>query len=199
MRLSVLALLLLLPCLAATPGNIHGNAFGSPAAPIVMEIFSDFQCPACKRLHDEALPTLLRDYVYPGKVYLVCRYFPLPNHAYGRQSAELACACAQFGKYEQAANLLFAKQATWSNDGKLREAVEGILSPAERTKLPGLMKDPAVQNQINRDMEQGRALPVQSTPTLVLTSGLRRYPISGPSVLNYNLLKVLLDDLLSKR
>src|SRR5579863_1068680 len=110
MKLSVLALLLLLPCLAAAPDNIRGNAFGSPTAPIVIEVFSDFQCPACKRLHDEELPMLMKDYVMTGKVYLVYRYFPLPMHNYGRVAAEAVCACAQFGKYEAAANVLFARQ-----------------------------------------------------------------------------------------
>ncbi len=199
MRPSAVLFALLLPVLAATPGNIKGNAFGSPSAPIVMEIFSDFQCPACKRLHDEAVPMLMRDYVYPGKVYLIYRYFPLQGHPYGRQSAELACASAQFGKYKDAANILFARQAAWSNDGRVKETVESILTPAERSKLPALLKEPAVQDQINRDVEEGRAVPIQSTPTLLLTYRDKRYPLAGAGALNYNLVKVLLDDLLSRK
>jgi protein-disulfide isomerase len=200
MRLSATVFTLLLPLLAAAaPDNINGNAFGTPTAPIVVEVFSDFQCPACKRLHDEELPLLMRDYVMPGKVYLVYRYFPLPMHPYGRLAAEVACACAQFGKYGDAANRLFATQSAWANDGKVMETVGSVLTPAERSKLPTLLKQPVVQNQINRDLEKGRSLPVQSTPTLLLTYREKRYPLAGAGALNYNLVKVLLDDLLSRK
>jgi len=107
MRLSLVALAALLPILtvpAAAPDTIHGNAFGDPKAPVLIEVFSDFQCPGCKRFHDEDLPLLVKDYVATGKAYLVYRYFPLPQHTYGRKAAELVCACAQLGKYEPAAS-----------------------------------------------------------------------------------------------
>ena len=75
MKLIALALALVLTGMAAAP-DIMGNAFGNPNAPITMEIFSDFQCSACKSLHDNALPELMREFVVPGKVYLIQRYFP---------------------------------------------------------------------------------------------------------------------------
>src|ERR1700757_1584913 len=98
MRLYLLALAALLPGLAAAPDLIKGNAIGDPKAPILVEVFSDFQCPACKRFHDEELPRIVNDYVTPGKAYVVYRYFPLPQHTYARKAAELVCACAQIGK-----------------------------------------------------------------------------------------------------
>jgi hypothetical protein len=63
MKLCIAALALLLPCLAAAPDPIHGNDLGDPKAPILIEVFSDFQCPACKRFHDEELPSIVSDYV----------------------------------------------------------------------------------------------------------------------------------------
>ena len=111
MKLYLLALALLVCALAAAPVAFHGNSLGNPKAPVTIEVFSDFQCPACKRFHDEELPLLVKEYVDTGKAYLVFRYFPLPQHTYGRKAAELVCACAQIGKYEPAADILFAKQA----------------------------------------------------------------------------------------
>lgn len=197
MKLLAVALTLF-PCMAANLENTKGNAFGTPAAPIVVEIFSDFQCPACKKLHDDELPMIMKDYVIPGKVYLIYRYFPLPGHAYGRQSAELACACAQLGKYVDAANVLFATQAAWAKDGKVAETVDGILTPAQQKKVRILIKDPTVQGQIDRDLEEGRTIPVPSTPTMLVTSRSKRYPLSGPGTLNYSLVKAVLDDLLAR-
>jgi protein-disulfide isomerase len=188
----------LLAALAAGSDNIQGNAFGSPAAPIQMEIFSDFQCPGCKRLHDEELPSILRDYVTPGKVYLIYRYFPLPGHAYGRQSADLACAAAQLGKFQAVADILFARQAVWSADGKVEDAVDSVLTTAEQKKVRTLIKYPAVQSQVNQDVDAGNLVPIRSTPTLLVTYRMKRYPLSGEGVLNYGLLKSFLDGLLVK-
>jgi protein-disulfide isomerase len=198
MKLCTLALLGLLTAGATGSDIIKGNAYGSPNAPMMMEVFSDFECPACKNFHDTEVPQLMRDYVATGKVYLVYRYFPLPMHRYGRVAAELVCAAAQFGKYQQAADSLFARQQQWSVDGKVEQAVDNVLTASEQQKLKSLVKAPAVQEEINHDLEYGQAVPVPSTPTVLVTYRLRRYPMSGSGVLNYTLVKALLDDLLKK-
>ena len=186
----------MLPALAAAPETIKGNAFGNPQAPLRIDVFSDFQCPACKNFHDTEVPRLMKDYVTPGKAYLVYRYFPLPMHKYGRKAAELVCACAQLGKYEAAANLLFDRQAQWTWDGKVEETLAAILSPAERKKLPALIESPSVQDQIKRDVSEGATLGVSGTPTLIVTYKSNRQPLTGRGVLNYTLLKAYLDDIL---
>ena len=196
MKLLIAALAAWLAALSAAPVAFHGNALGDPKAPITIEVFSDFQCPACKRFHDEELPLLVRDYVARGKVYLVYRYFPLPQHAYGRKAAELVCACAQLGKYESAADVLFAKQDSWSKDGKLDETLAAVISPAEWKKVVALVKDPSVQAPIDHDLAEGRALPLQSTPTVLVTSKTRQYKLFGEGLFNYTLVKATLDDLL---
>ena len=198
MRLVSVALLALAVCGAASTDAIKGNAFGNPSAPIMMEVFSDFECPACKMFHDTEVPQLIRDYVVPGKVYLIYRYFPLQMHPHGREAAELVCAAAQLGKYQQAAEAVFARQQEWSADGKVEQVVDSVLTAAEQAKLKSLMKSPSVQDQINHDIAEGQGVPVQSTPTVLVTYRLKRYPISGAGVMNYTLVKALLDDLLKK-
>ncbi len=63
------------------------KAIGSKNAPITMEIFSDFQCPACKQLFTTTSQKVMNDYVNTGKIYMVHRDFPLPMHAYSRVAA----------------------------------------------------------------------------------------------------------------
>jgi protein-disulfide isomerase len=202
MKFCAIVLALLVPCLAAPvdsgSDNIKGNAWGNPNAPIRMEIFSDFQCPACKNLHDNEVPQLMRDFVASGKMYLIYRYFPLPLqvHRYGKEAAELVCAASQVGKYEPAANAVFAQQAAWSASGKVEEALNGVLTPAEAKKVKALTKDPVVQSWIQRDVDEARTVPVTQTPTLLVTYRLKRYPIAGLN--NYGLLKSFLDGLLAK-
>lgn len=196
MKLWIAALAACLAALAAAPETVGGNAVGNPKAPILIEVFSDFQCPACKRFHDEELPLIVKDYVVPGKAYMVYRYFPLPQHAYGRKAAELACACAQLGKYARAADILFAKQAAWSQDGKLDETLAAVLTPAELKQVTALAKDPSVQNPIEHDLAEGRALPLASTPTVLVTYKSKQFKIFGDGLFNYRWVKAALDDLL---
>jgi protein-disulfide isomerase len=196
MKLCIAALAALLPALAAPPDAHNGAAIGDPNAPVLIEVFSDFQCPGCKRFHDEDLPLIVKDYVATGKAYLVYKYFPLPQHTYGRKAAELVCACAQIGKYEPAADILFAKQGAWSLDGKLDETLASVLTPSERKKVAALIKDPSVQKPIDRDLAEGLALPVKSTPTVLVTYKSRKYPLFGEGLFNYRWIQATLDDLL---
>lgn len=195
MKLCAVALAMALSCAAAAP-DVKGNAFGNPSAPITLEIFSDFECPACKNLHETMVPQLMRDFVIPGKVYLIQRYFPWQGHQYGRISAEYVCAAAQIGKYDQVANAMFASQAGWSMTGDVEGVVKRALTPAEARKVKSLLKDPAVQGQIDRDLAEGRTIPLQQTPTILITKSMRRYPIAGLS--DYGLIKSFLNDLLKK-
>jgi protein-disulfide isomerase len=193
MRLSVAALVALAPTLLAAPAIDKGKAFGNPSAPITIELFSDFQCPSCRSLHMGLLPQIMRDYVVPGKAYLVYREFPLPGHNHSREAAAYACAAARVGKYEQVADALFQNQPSWSNDGKVFETVATALTPAEQKKVQVLAKDPAVLSEVDQEVLEGQAERVNSTPTMLIIHGPKKYPIAGG--LNYNLLRSFLDGL----
>ena len=194
MKLFALAFAVLLPCLAATSDADPGKSLGSPSAPVRIEIFSDFECPACKTLHEQILPLVFKDYVIPGKVYLVSREFPLPMHQYSREAAGYATAAARFGKYQQVADALFLNQLTWEVNGKVWDTVANVLTPAEAKKVQSLAKDPAVLGEVQHDVEQGRAAAINQTPTMIVTRGAKQFPVIG--AVNYNLLRSLLDGLL---
>src|SRR5579871_318161 len=170
-----------------------GKAFGNPAAPITIEIFSDFQCPACRMLHTQLLPSIMRDFVVPGRAYLVYKEFPLPMHSYSRQAAAYACAAARIGKYEQVADVLFANQPSWSENGKVFDTVASALTPAEQQKVKAMAQDPSITGEVQEDVNEGNRERINSTPTMIIIKGGRKYPIA--QVLNYDLLKRFLDDL----
>jgi protein-disulfide isomerase len=192
-----LVMSLLLPCAvraAGAPSN--GKAVGLPNAPILIEVFSDFQCPVCKTFHEQTLMPLVRDYVSSGKVYLIHRYFPLPGHAYARVAASYACAAERIGKYEQVSNALFANQLAWSADGKVDETACRVLTAAEAKKVRALLKDPGVAAEIEQDLVLGQKANVTQTPTMMVTHRLKQYPLSGFQ--NYGLFRRFLDELLAK-
>jgi protein-disulfide isomerase len=194
MKFFALALTALLPCLAASSDADPGKVMGSPGAPIRIEVFSDFECPACKGLHEQILPLIMRDYVIPGKVFLVSREFPLAMHRYSREAANYATAAARLGKYEQVADTLFLNQVAWGANGKVWDTVASVLTPAEAKKVQSLAKDPSVLSEVQRDVDAGRAAGINQTPTMFITRGTSRFPVAG--AVNYNLLRSMLDGLL---
>jgi len=197
MRLISLFAALLLPLSlnpAAAVGG--GKAIGVPSAPVMVEVFSDYQCPACKTLYELTLRPLADEYARPGKVYLIHRDFPLAGHAYSRQAAYLACAAGRIGKYEQVAGALFAKQAAWSASGRVEEAALSVLTSAEAAKVRVLAKDPSIAAEVDKDVALGKAANINQTPTLILTHRLKQYPLTG--AVNYSLLRRFIDELLSK-
>jgi predicted DsbA family dithiol-disulfide isomerase len=77
-----------------------------------MEIFSDFQCPFCKRV-EPTVDQILQE--YGGKVKIVWRNFPLPFHENAMPAAEAAQeVLAQGGvaKFWAYHDLLFSNQQT---------------------------------------------------------------------------------------
>jgi len=195
-RLLGIVLVAVVVLLAGSTANIHGNAFGDPKAPVTIEVFSDFQCPACKAFHDNEFQSILKDYVVPGKVYVIYRYFPLQGHPFGRPCAEFVCAAARVGKYQQVADALFAQQAAIAASGKVEEAANSALTPSEAKTVKSLLKAPEVQSEIAADLAEGNQVPVPSTPTLLVTHAGKSQPVSWP--LNYALFKSYIDGLLAK-
>src|ERR1700683_2975118 len=187
-----------LPGIAAAPDLMKGNTFGNPKAPLLIEVFSDFECPACKYMHDKEVPQIMKDFVDKGKAYMIYRYDPLQMHQHSRLAAELVCAAAQYGKYVQASNALFANQESWSKDGRVAETLDAVLTPVERKKVRASVKDPAVQTEITHDVEEATALQVPGTPTLLITYHASRYPLSGPGVMQYKLVNGFLESLRAK-
>ena len=194
MKLFALAVTALLPCLAASSDADPGKSMGSPSAPIRIEVFSDFECPACKGLHEQILPLVMRDYVIPGKVYLVSREFPLPMHRYSHEAANYATAAARVGKYQQVADTLFLNQVAWAANGKVWDAVASVLTPVEAKKVQLLARDPSVLSEVQYNVDAGKAANINQTPTMIVTRGTNRFPVAG--AVNYNLLRSLLDGLL---
>jgi len=199
MKLYTIALVALLPCLAATPDVDKGKALGLPTAPIRMEIFSDFTCPHCRLQHEEMLPLLMKEFVVTGKLYLVDRAFPLtgPGHQYSREAFGYAVAAARIGKYQEVADALYAHQQVWAQAGNVWDCVSAVLkNPADQKKVKDLSKDPSVQAEIEAEYQEGVQSGVNQTPTMIVPVGGKRYPL--PPAPNYELLRSMLNGFLPK-
>jgi protein-disulfide isomerase len=186
------------PVAAATNSDIDPyKAFGSKNAPVTMEVFSDFQCPACKTLFITTNRRLMDDYVSSGKVYLIHRDFPLPMHAHSRVAARYARAAAQLGKGEPVEQALFQNQEKWEQNGDVDGTVAAVLSAAEMAKVRALVKGGTLDPMIDKDYALGQTYRVNQTPTTVFHCKGQTYPYSG--VMTYDILKTFLEQLLSQK
>jgi protein-disulfide isomerase len=172
------------------------EALGSKSAPIVMEVFSDFQCPACKTLFTSTNRQLMDNYVSTGKVYLIHRDFPLPMHAHSRVAAQYSRAAAQIGKLEAVEEVLFQTQETWEQSGDVDGTVAKVLSPGEMTKVRALVKGGTLDPAISKDQTLGNGYKVNQTPTTIIHAKGQTFPVVG--VVSYDVLHQFLDQLLGQ-
>jgi protein-disulfide isomerase len=170
------------------------KSFGSKNAGVVMETFTDFQCPACKQLYTTTLHRVMDNYVDSNKVYMVHRDFPLPMHAYSRVAASYARAACHIGKCDVVEQTLFENQEKWEANGDVRGTVAAVLTPAEMKKVQAMVESGALEPLIERDKQLGQAVPVNQTPTTIIhTKDGQTYPVVG--YVSYDVLKTLLDQL----
>ena len=181
---------------APVPDVDPREAFGSKNAPIVMEVFSDFQCPACKTLFMTTNRQLMDNYVSTGRVYLVHRDFPLPMHAHSQVAAQYSRAAAQIGKFEPVEQALFENQEKWEQTGDVDGTVAAVLSAKEIAKVRDLVKSGTVDAAIDKDFALGQMYRVNQTPTTVFHCKGQTYPYSG--AMTYDILKQFLNQLLSQ-
>jgi protein-disulfide isomerase len=173
------------------------QAEGSKSAPMIMEVFSDYQCPACKQLFTTTDRTLVDNYVNTGKIYLVHRDFPLPMHAYSRVAARYARAAAQLGKLEPVERALFQSQEKWEVSGDVDGTVAAALTPAEMAKVRALVKGGTMDALIDKDTALGQIYHVSSTPTTILHVKEQTYPVAG--VVSFDVLRSFIDQLLGQK
>jgi protein-disulfide isomerase len=173
------------------------KAFGSKNAPVIMEIFSDYQCPSCKALFLSTNRLLMDNYVSTGKVYVIHRDFPLDIHAYSRVAARYARAAAQIGKVEAVEQAIYQNQEKWEQTGDVDGTVAAVLTPAEMTKVRALVKGGTLDALINKDFALGQMYRVNQTPTTVFHCKGQTYPYSGS--MTYDTLKQFLEQLLAQK
>lgn len=174
------------------------KAIGTKNPVVVIEVFSDFQCPMCKQLFTTTLARVAKSYVTganPCRIYIVQRDFPWPYHAYARLAASYARAAAHIGKCEEVEAALFQNQEKWEANGDVKGTVAGVLTTTEMKKVQSLVDAKTLEPLIERDKQLGSAIPVRGTPTMVLhTRDGKTYPVLG--IVSYEELKGFLDQLL---
>lgn len=137
---------------------------GGADAVTVVE-FLDFECEACGAYYP--VVEELRE-KYAGRITYAVRYFPLPGHFNSNHAAVAAEAAAQQGRFEDMYHRLFETQAEWGEAQESRAALfrdYAVELGLDMTAYDTAVADPATEERVRSDFEEGRALGVGSTPT----------------------------------
>jgi protein-disulfide isomerase len=145
-------------------------ALGSATAPVTVVVFSDFQCPYCKRMRGllAAEPLITSG----GKVRLVFRHMPMPAHQWAQKAAE-AAACAQFQNgdaFWRFHDSLFENQEKITADN-VNQMVGDLASQIETLSIRDFgdcLRRQTSLGTVLRDRHLGTLVGVKGTPTLFI-------------------------------
>jgi protein-disulfide isomerase len=166
---------------------------GSPTARVTIELYTDYECPACREFYLNVLPVLKREYIDNGKVRLVHRDFPLPQHKFTKIATRYANAAGQIGKYDLVAKQIFDTQPDWDQNGNVDAQIAKVLPPGDLVKVRDLVaNDSHLDDSVNVDVQMGSYTDhLQQTPTIVIVANGKREVIGGAPP--YGILKQYLD------
>lgn len=140
---------------------------GSPMAQVTLYEFSDFQCPHCK-LAAPYLKKIVEE--SNGKVKLVFMQYPLPGHPKAREAAKAAVAAHKQGKFWEMHDLLFKNQDELQS-ANLDDYAKKLGLDMKRFEAD--MSSEETEKKIESDLAQGKAVGVDSTPSIYVND--RRY------------------------
>jgi len=143
-------------------------SMGTPGAPVVIVLFSDFECPFCKEEAKSLRTNLLA--TYPKEVRLYFKELPLATIHPWAMPAAIAGRCifrqnpAAFWDYH---DWIYEAQTDVTADNlksKVLEYVKG--KQIDPLQLEHCMDSKATQAEIDKSVAEAKALGVAGTPTL---------------------------------
>jgi protein-disulfide isomerase len=186
----------LLPFVGAQEIDTDQILGGRPDSPVRIEVFSDFQCPACRAFYLDTIRQILREYSAEDRVCVIYHEFPLKMHQFSRLAARYSLAAQRLGQRQWRAVMeaLYANQSVWSIDGSIDAVVAKVLDLEDLKKVRKLVDDATINDAINRDVSLGSQKEVSVTPTVFIYAGKNEQKVAGG--LEYSLLKQYIDRML---
>jgi protein-disulfide isomerase len=156
------------------------RALATGDAPVTIEVWSDFQCPACASWARNTEPDVVEEFVKPGTVRLVYRDMAFLDRGDPRgesQQSAAAARCAgeqdEFWPYH---DYLYENQDGENEGGFNRETLDQIATAVglDMDAYGSCMSSDAAVQAVSAETDQGRTAGVTSTPTLAINGVLQR-------------------------
>ena len=153
-----------------------GLVLGDPSAPVTLVEYADMQCPYCAEFARNVLPTIVKEYVRPGKVRLVFSGLSF----IGPDSETALRAALAAGKQNRLWNfveLLYQNQGG-ENEGWVTDELLGAIAAAvpavDVARLASDRSSAAIASEIAETQGRADAAGISSTPSFELG------PTGGP-------------------
>ena len=153
---------------SAPQGAQPANLLGSPSATVTVEEFADFQCPTCGLQHPKMKEI---NSLYGNRIKFIFRNFPLNQvHPKAYDAAVAAEAAGLQGKYWAMQDQLFGNQLAWVNAPDSRKVFDEYAQKIGLNvlKFQNDMLGIAAKGRVDADIERGRALGINGTPTIYI-------------------------------
>jgi protein-disulfide isomerase len=180
----------------ATAGPPQGYVIGKADAPVKIEEFADFECPACGRFATITEPDVRKRIIDSGLANLTYYDFPIPQHR-NSQGASNAAACAdEQGKFWQMHDQLFGGQDQWSTEAtdnpKPMFSSYAAAIGLDAAKFGTCYDARTHQKRIDANLAEGLRRHVNATPTFVIAGKMYA------TALSYDELKAIVDSAAKK-
>lgn len=136
---------------------------GSVNAPVTILEFGDFQCPACRQLHETLGQVLQRR---KGNTALAFAHFPLGYHRFARPAAFAAECAGRAGHFAEMHDLLYEKQDSIGQKSWVAYARDAAVSDTEG--FTRCMQDSTLAAKVDAHQAFGRGIPIRGTPTILV-------------------------------
>ena len=164
---------------AALP-EADGLSLGNPNAPVTIDVFEDFQCPACKRFTENTELLVIENLVANGPARYVFHNYPfLDGNGAGSngesdQAANAAMCANEQDKFWEMHSILYAN---WNGENQGAFSTRRLQAMAESIGLDmeafnSCFSAKKYEAEIQADFELGRQMGVSGTPT-VFVNGQR--------------------------
>lgn len=148
-------------------------AVGPEDASVVVRLFEDLQCPAC-RAADPGVKYAIEN--YSDRVRFVWNDFPLQSiHPNARAAANAARCAEEQGKFWEFKDILFAEQNSWSATRALGETFAAYASRLELDvdSFNQCFEEKRHDDKIMADVNEGNRNGVNGTPTIFVNDVMR--------------------------
>ena len=153
-----------------------GRIQGSRGALVWIVEISDFQCPFCKRWHDEIYPALQREYISKGLVRMAYLNLPLAQHVHAEPAAEAALCTAAQDKFWPMHDKLFQTQERWTPMSDARALFDSLAlsTGVNAVAYRSCMSSRVMRRVIDGDVTRAAASGARSTPTFFVGDAVIR-------------------------
>jgi protein-disulfide isomerase len=158
---------------AALP-NADGLSLGDASAPVTIDVFEDFQCPACQRFTENTEPLVIQNLVAAGKARYVFHNYPFLDGGGAGSSGESdqaanAAMCAN--EQEKFCEMHGSLYDNWNGENQGAFSNRRLQAIAESIGLDtdafnSCFSANKYESEIQADFDLGESMGVSGTPTV---------------------------------